>query len=109
MKNTFLLLFQLFTLILSYRWLYCLDIYREKLEKADLLLLQLITFILSHRWLYWSDYITEKIEKARLDGSERQPLVTTGLRYPYGLALDQQSKWINMLLKQIQKDNLVDR
>ena len=97
-KVIFFLLFQLITFILLHRWLYWSNRLKDKIEKAHLLLFQLITFILSHRWLYWSDVYTNKIEKARLDGSQREALVTTGLSWPEGLALDQQSKWINKYL-----------
>ena len=39
--------------------------------------------------LYWGDWGTGKIQRADLDGSNVEDLVTTGLRTPYGLAVDE--------------------
>ena len=41
--------------------------------------------------MYWTDHGTDKIQRANLDGSSVEDLVTTGLSFPYGIALDIQS------------------
>ena len=46
-----------------------------------------------NRWLYWLDYgksggLGRKIARMRLDGSEVQMLVTSGLYHPRRLTLD---------------------
>ena len=47
--------------------------------------------------MYWTDYDADgttypygqgKIQRANLDGSNVEDLITTGLRYPIGIALD---------------------
>ena len=38
--------------------------------------------------MYWTDVGTHKIQRANLDGSNIEDLVTTGLIYPQGIALD---------------------
>merc|ERR1711879_300690 len=39
--------------------------------------------------MYWTDWgSTPRIEKARYDGSQRQVVVSQGIKYPNGLALD---------------------
>ena len=38
--------------------------------------------------MYWTDIETDKIQRANLDGSGVEDLVTSGLLFPFGLALD---------------------
>ena len=38
--------------------------------------------------MYWTDWKTGKIQRSNLDGSGVETLVTTGLKYPDGIALD---------------------
>ena len=38
--------------------------------------------------MYWTDVGTHKIQRANLDGSNIEDLITTGLIYPQGIALD---------------------
>ena len=38
--------------------------------------------------IYWTDWGVDKIQRANLDGSNVEDLVTTGLRVPWGIALD---------------------
>ena len=38
--------------------------------------------------MYWTDFGTEKIQRANLDGSNVEDLVTTGLSFPFGIALE---------------------
>ena len=38
--------------------------------------------------MYWIDWGTDKIHRADLDGSNVEDLITTGLRWPSGIALD---------------------
>ncbi|CAH1173635.1 unnamed protein product [Phaedon cochleariae] len=40
------------------------------------------------KFIYWSDEEVEKIQRARLDGSDKQDVVTTDLQDPEGIALD---------------------
>ena len=42
--------------------------------------------------LYWTDLAMHKIQRANLDGSQVEDLVTSGLRRPWGLALDLSSR-----------------
>lgn len=43
--------------------------------------------------MYWTDWgPTPKIERARLDGTERQTFISSGIQYPNGLALDESDK-----------------
>ena len=42
-----------------------------------------------YSYLYWTDCgIDPKIERSRLDGSNRQIVLNTTIRNPYGLAID---------------------
>lgn len=51
--------------------------------------LELCTMSFFVRTIYWTDWGTSpKIEKASYDGSNRQTLVSTGLKWPNGLAYD---------------------
>ena len=50
-----------------------------------------------------------KIQRANLDGSDVQDLVTQGLRYPYGIALDVEGGkmyWTDLGTDKIQRANL---
>jgi hypothetical protein len=38
--------------------------------------------------MYWTDVDTLKIQRADLDGMNVEDLVTTGLSFPFGIALD---------------------
>ena len=38
--------------------------------------------------IYWTDNRTDKIQQANLDGTGVEDLVTAGIRYPHGIALD---------------------
>ena len=59
--------------------------------------------------MYWIDWGTEKIQRANLDGSDVQDLVTQGLEYPSGIALDVEGGkmyWIDSRTDKIQRANL---
>ena len=59
--------------------------------------------------MYWTDSGTDKIQRANLDGSNVQDLVTRGLRYPSGIALDVaegKMYWTDSLTEKIQRANL---
>lgn len=59
--------------------------------------------------MYWTDWETDKIQRANLDGSQVEDLVTTGLDYPSGLALDVaggKMYWIDAGTDKIQRANL---
>ena len=59
--------------------------------------------------MYWTDRETDKIQRANLDGSQIEDLVTTGLHYPNGLALDVtggKMYWTDEETKKIQRANL---
>lgn len=38
--------------------------------------------------MYWSDWGVPKIERAAMDGTMREPIVTTNITWPNGLAID---------------------
>ncbi|MDE2889523.1 MAG: hypothetical protein OXR72_15045, partial [Gemmatimonadota bacterium] len=38
--------------------------------------------------MYWTDWGTGKIQRANLDGGSVEDLVTSGLQWPFGIALD---------------------
>ena len=59
--------------------------------------------------IYWTDYGTNKIQRVNLDGSNVQDLVTRGLTFPRGIALDvAESKmyWTDFGTDKIQRVNL---
>ena len=59
--------------------------------------------------IYWTDYGTEKIQRVNLDGSNVEDLVTQGLRYPRGIALDVaggKMYWTDVSTEKIQCANL---
>ena len=59
--------------------------------------------------MYWTDWETDKIQRANLDGSQVEDLVSTGLDYPSGLALDVaggKMYWIDAGTDKIQRANL---
>ena len=59
--------------------------------------------------LYWTDAGTDKIQRSNLDGSVVEDLVTTGLDWPYGLALDVSGGklyWTDRGTAKIQRSNL---
>ncbi len=59
--------------------------------------------------MYWTDAGTDKIQRANLDGSQIENLVTTGLDYPSGLALDVaggKMYWMDAGTDKIQRANL---
>ena len=59
--------------------------------------------------MYWTDAGTDKIQRANLDGTQVEDLVTTGLDFPSGLALDVaggKMYWIDAGTDKIQRANL---
>ena len=59
--------------------------------------------------MYWTDRETDKIQRANLDGSQIEDLITTGLDYPSGLALDVaggKMYWMDAGTDKIQRANL---
>ncbi len=59
--------------------------------------------------MYWVDWDTAKIQRANLDGSGVEDLVTSGLREPFGLALDLgagKMYWTDIGTAKIQRANL---
>ncbi len=59
--------------------------------------------------MYWTDAGTHKIQRANLDGSNIEDLITTGLIYPQGIALDLTGKkmyWTDGGTDKIQRANL---
>ena len=59
--------------------------------------------------MYWTDVGTHKIQRANLDGSNIEDLVTTGLIYPQGIALDiagDKMYWTDGGTDKIQRANL---
>ena len=59
--------------------------------------------------MYWTDVGTDKIQRANLDGSQIEDLVTAGLDFPSGLALDAargKMYWIDTGTNKIQRANL---
>ena len=64
----------------------------------------------SQTWkLYWADSGTSKIQRSNLDGSGVEDLVTTGLNFPAGLALDVSGDklyWADSGTDKIQRSNL---
>ena len=59
--------------------------------------------------MYWTDVGTHKIQRANLDGSNIEDLVTTGLIYPQGIALDLTGRkmyWTDGGTDKIQRANL---
>ena len=64
----------------------------------------------SQTWkLYWTDWGTDKIQRSNLDGSGVEDLITTGLEFPVGLALDVSGGklyWTDADTDKIQRSNL---
>ena len=64
----------------------------------------------SQTWkLYWADSGTSKIQRSNLDGNGVEDLVTTGLNFPAGLALDVSGGklyWADSGTDKIQRSNL---
>lgn len=63
-----------------------------------------------HGKIYWADFTQQKIQRANLDGSEQEDVISD-IRYPVGIALDQDSKtlyWTNYY-KKIQRASLLAR
>ena len=63
----------------------------------------------SHPFIYWTDHQTDKIHRANLDGSNVQDLVTKGLKFPGGIALDVaggKMYWTDFGTNKIQRANL---
>ena len=59
--------------------------------------------------IYWTDIGTKKIQRAKLDGSDIEDLVTSGLDYPCGLAVDREAGklyWADGATSKIQRANL---
>ena len=59
--------------------------------------------------IYWTDPGAKKIRRANLDGSQAEDLVSRGLEYPSGLALDEAGDkmyWADAETKKIQRANL---
>ena len=59
--------------------------------------------------MYWTDVGTHKIQRANLDGSNIEDLITTGLIYPQGIALDLTGKkmyWTDGGTDKIQRADL---
>ena len=59
--------------------------------------------------MYWTDWEVDKIQRANLDGSRVEELVTTGLAFPCGLALDVaggKMYWADAGTQKIQRANL---
>ena len=59
--------------------------------------------------MYWADGSTQMIQRSNLDGSDVEDLVTTGLDYPHGIALDVDGGkmyWTDFSANKIQRSNL---
>ncbi|XP_025087886.1 low-density lipoprotein receptor-related protein 4-like isoform X3 [Pomacea canaliculata] len=60
--------------------------------------------------LFWTDWGTKaKIERAFLDGTQREPLVTTGLGFPNALSIDYEAErlyWVDAKLDKIETSDL---
>ena len=59
--------------------------------------------------IYWTDYDADKIQRVNLDGSNVQDLVTSGLKAPWGIALDVvggKMYWTDRDTDKIQRANL---
>ena len=59
--------------------------------------------------MYWTDSKTDKIQRANLDGSELEDVVTTGLDFPRGIAVDELNGkiyWTDKGTDTIQRANL---
>ena len=59
--------------------------------------------------MYWADGGTQMIQRSNLDGSDVEDLVTTGLDYPHGIALDVaggKMYWTDFSANKIQRSNL---
>ena len=59
--------------------------------------------------IYWTDYSADKIQRVNLDGSNVEDLITQGLSYPLGIALDVaggKMYWTDPLTEKIQRANL---
>ena len=59
--------------------------------------------------MYWTDYSTSMIQRANLDGTNIEDLVTMGLTFPYGIALDPlggKMYWTDAGSDKIQRANL---
>ena len=63
----------------------------------------------SHRWLYWSDWgESALIERASMDGRGKNAIVSSGLVWPNGLAIDVHSQslyWADAMLDKIEAAN----
>jgi len=84
-------------------------------EKRCLMALALLWLLLhphtglSQNKMYWTDEGTQKIQRANLDGTGVEDLVTTGLSYPQGIALDVAAGkmyWTDRGTLKIQRANL---
>ena len=59
--------------------------------------------------MYWTDTGADKIQRSNLDGSGVEDLVTTGLDWPSGIALDVSGGkmyWTDYGTNKIQRSNL---
>ena len=60
-------------------------------------------------FMYWTDWGTEKIQQANLDGTDIKDIVTTGLSFPKGIAVDVtggKMYWTDSGTDKIQRANL---
>ncbi len=49
--------------------------------------------------MYWTDYRNDVIERANMDtGDDRQVLISGGVEYPHGLAIDFNSTFIIIII-----------
>ena len=63
----------------------------------------------AHSYIYWTNHGTRKIQRSNLDGTNVEDLVTTGLRWPQGIALDVSGSkiyWADAWAGKIQRSNL---
>ena len=68
-----------------------------------------VTVLLYPTKMYWVDLSTKKIQRANLDGSNVEDLITTGLTWPVGIALDVgrgKMYWVDSDADKIQRANL---
>jgi len=59
--------------------------------------------------MYWTEIDADKIQRADLNGDDVEPLVTTGLNEPFGIALDVSGGkvyWADIGTDKIQRANL---
>ncbi len=59
--------------------------------------------------MYWTSANNEKIQRANLDGSEIEDLISVGLDFPVGIALDVESGkmyWVDAGTQKLQRANL---